>query len=80
MTDGYSGEGRTLTDGNPLAFERLRGARVTSGEGNSPCHYDVLGDMAAQEFGRFVPELEDLRDPTLPWRLKGKFCNKSFLR
>lgn len=77
ITDGYTGEGRMLTDGNPLAFERRRIARVTSGVGNSPCHYDVLGDLAAQTFGRFVPELSDLRDPTLPWRLKSKFCNRS---
>jgi hypothetical protein len=34
LSDGYSGEGRVLTDGNPLAFERRRGQRVTSAEGN----------------------------------------------
>ncbi|WP_068073657.1 hypothetical protein [Novosphingobium lentum] len=78
ITDDYSGEGRSLTDGNPLAFERRRGLRITSGEGNSPCHYDVLGDLAAQAFGPYVSELQDLRDPTLPARLKGKFCNPSF--
>jgi hypothetical protein len=32
LTDGYSGEGRVFTDGNPLAFERRRGNRVTSGD------------------------------------------------
>lgn len=76
ITDDYSGEGRLLTDGNPLAFERRRGLRITSGEGNSPCHYDVLADLAAQAFDRYIPDLRDLRDPTLPATLKGKFCNQ----
>ncbi|MFC3673184.1 hypothetical protein [Novosphingobium pokkalii] len=77
ITDGYSGEGRLLTDGTPLAFERRRAGAITSGEGNSPCHYDVLGDLAAQALGRYVPELADLRDPTLPAKLRSNFCNRS---
>lgn len=77
ITDGYRGEGRGLTDGSPLAFERRRGDRVTSGEGNSPCHYDVLGDWAAQRLARYVPELLDLRYEDLGKLLKSDFCNRS---
>jgi hypothetical protein len=65
LTDGYGGEGRSLADGTPLAFERRRGHLFTSGVGNSPCHYDVLGDMSAQVLEQFVPELSDLREPNL---------------
>ena len=75
MVDGYSGEGRSLTDGTWLQFERRRGARITSGSGNSPCHYDVLGDWAAQTFERYVPEMQDLRDPQLAMLLKTRTCN-----
>jgi len=77
MTDGYAGEGRLLTDGNPVAFERQRGERLTSGEGNSPCHYDALGDWAAQKLARYVPELQDLRNPELDVVLRSEFCNRS---
>lgn len=75
MVDGYAGEGRSLTDGTHLWFERRRGERVTSGSGNSPCHYDVLGDWAAQAFEAYVPEMGDLRNPQLAMLLKTKFCN-----
>ena len=76
LTDGYSGEGHALTDGSPLAFERRRGERVTSGEGNSPCHYGVLGDWAAQRLSQYVPELQDLRYfGDKPW--KSDDCNRS---
>ncbi len=77
ITDGYSGEGRILTDGNPLAFERRRDGAISSGEGNSPCHYDVLGDLAARALGQYVPELADLRDPTLPAILQSNLCKRS---
>jgi len=77
VVDGYSGEGRALTDGTHLEFERHRGARITSGSGNSPCHYDVLGDWAAQAFERYVPEMQDLRNPQLAMLLRTRFCNPS---
>lgn len=77
ISDGYSGEGRSLTDGTPLAFERKRGRQFTSGVGNSPCHYDVLGDWAAQRLSPWVSELSDLRDPILPQMLKTETCNRS---
>jgi len=77
LTDGYAGEGRGLTDGNPLAFERQRGDRITSGEGNSPCHYDVLSDWAAQRLSQFAPELRDLRQIGLNKVLESDFCNRS---
>lgn len=75
--DRYSGEGRSFTDGTPLAFERHRGRRFTSGAGNSPCHYDVLGDWAAQQLSALVPELSDLRAPNLAQFLKTDTCNPS---
>jgi cbb3-type cytochrome oxidase subunit 3 len=77
MVDGYSGEGRSFTDGTHLEFERRGGTRITSGSGNSPCHYDVLGDWAAQAFERYVPEMQDLRDPQLAMLLKTRTCNPS---
>lgn len=77
MVDGFSGEAIAVTDGTYLAFERHRGARVTSGSGNSPCHYDVLGDWAAQSFERYVPEMRDLREPQLAMLLKSSSCNRS---
>lgn len=77
-TDGYNGEGRVWADGNHLAFERIRGTRVTSGDGNSPCHYDVLGDWAAQNLTAYVPELADLRAPWLPIMLISETCNRGF--
>lgn len=77
VVDGYSGEASVVLDGTHLAFERRRGARVTSGSGNSPCHYDVLGDWAAQTFERYVPEMRDLRDPQLAMMLKSSTCNRS---
>ncbi|MCJ2184769.1 hypothetical protein MTR62_19045 [Novosphingobium sp. 1949] len=77
VVDGYSGEGRSLTDGTLLAFERRHGPHITSGMGNSPCHYDVLGDWAAQTFEQYVPEMQDLRQPSLAMLLKTRFCNPS---
>lgn len=74
LTDGYSGEGRSLTDGTPLAFERRRGDQFTSGVGNAPCHYDVLGDLAAQMLAQHVHELNDLRQPDLPQLLASDYC------
>jgi hypothetical protein len=79
VSDGYSGEGRAWTDGNHLTFERIRGRRVTSGDGNSPCHYDVLGDWAAQRLSAYVPELADLRAPWLPMTLISRTCTKGIL-
>ena len=77
VVDGYSGEASGWTDGTRLTFERRRGVRVTSGSGNSPCHYDVLGDWAAQSFERYVPEMRDLREPQLAMLLKSSSCNRS---
>ncbi|QSR20425.1 hypothetical protein CA833_0180 [Novosphingobium sp. KA1] len=77
ISDSYSGEGRSLMDGTALAFERKRKRQFTSGVGNSPCHYDVLGDWAAQRLSPWVSELSDLRDPILPQLLKSKNCNRS---
>ena len=74
LTDDYSGEARSLTDGTPIAFERKRGSHVTSGVGNSPCHYDVLGDASARYFSRYVPELSDLRNPEIDRLLASDVC------
>lgn len=74
LTDDYSGEARSVTDGTPIAFERRRGSHVTSGVGNSPCHYDVLGDASARYFSRYVAELSDLRNPHIDRLLASDVC------
>lgn len=77
LTDGYSGDGRSYLDGNPLAFERHRGQKITSGVGNSPCHYDALGDWATHRLSLYVPELSDLREPRMEEMLKSDVCSPS---
>lgn len=77
MTDGYAGEPRLLTDGNPLAFERRRPSGVSSGVGNSPCHYDVLGGIAARYLTRYAPELAEMRTINEGKLLRSKTCDTS---
>lgn len=79
VIDGYAGEPRLLTDGNPLAFERRFPSSVSSGEGNSPCHYDVLGGIAARHLTRNAPELADLRTINEGKLLRSKTCDTSIL-
>ncbi|MEE4450026.1 hypothetical protein [Novosphingobium resinovorum] len=62
-TSGYWGELSMWTDGTPLGFERRIGKYVVSGIGNSPCHYDGLGNLAALYIGPHVAEMRDLQAP-----------------
>ncbi len=80
LTDGYSGESRMLTDGNPMAFERKRKNSFTSGVGNSPCHEDVLNDWAAQRLVRYVPELQNFREVWLDKMLTSDACSTSIFK
>lgn len=60
-SDGYWGELSMWADGTPIGFERKRGLHVTSGLGNSPCHFDVLGNLAATYIGPNINEMNVLR-------------------
>lgn len=73
-SDGYPGDSRGWTDGTSIAFERLREGRVSSAVGNSPCHYDVLGNLAAIYIGPQVNEVLDLRAPHLAKMLESDVC------
>jgi len=72
--DGYWGDMRMWADGSPLGFERRRGRHITSGIGNSPCHYDGLGNLAAIYLGPQIPELLDLRAPEFDKLKKSDAC------
>ena len=73
-TENYWGDFRMFTDGTPLAFERQRGRIITAGIGNSPCHFDVLGDLAAVYIGPNAKELMDLRAPYIDRLLRSGNC------
>jgi hypothetical protein len=55
MTDGWPGEATYCTDGSPMAFERVRGQRVTSGIGNCSKHYVQLQGLMLAYIQRFAP-------------------------
>lgn len=55
LTDGWPGEETGCVDGTPIAFERVRGARVTSGIGNCVLHYEQLGQLMWNYLHRFAP-------------------------
>lgn len=74
QTDNYWGSLRMFTDGTPLGFERKRGSMTISGIGNSPCHYDVLGNFAAIFVGPHAEELLDLTVPDIDERLASDHC------
>lgn len=74
QTDNYWGSASMFTDGTPLGFERKRGRVITSGIGNYPCHYDVLGNLAAIYIGPVVEEVLDLREPNIADRLASGQC------
>lgn len=65
ISDPYSGSSSIRLDGNGLAFERHRGPRTTSGQGNSPCHYGKLAQVAALHLSVYVPDLVALAKPAL---------------
>lgn len=55
LTDGWPGADEGCTDGAPVAFERIRGARVTSGRGNCSSHYDRIKRLNLALIRRFAP-------------------------
>lgn len=55
MTDGWPGEATYCLDGSPMAFERVRGQRVTSGIGNCSEHYERLELLMLNYIRRFAP-------------------------
>ncbi len=64
--DWWIGEGINCLDGTSVAFERVRGTRVVSGEGNAGCseHY---GDISAIAFELAKPA-RSLANPPLDFR------------
>lgn len=73
-SDGYWGDLRGWMDGTPIGFERRRGFHVTSGLGNSPCHFDILGNLAATYIGPQVSEMSDLRSTDIETLRKSGSC------
>lgn len=73
-TGNYWGALSLCADGTSLGFERRRGSTITSGIGNSPCHYDVLGDLAADHIGPHAEELTDLSVPYIDRFLASDHC------
>ena len=65
LTDGWPGDPKPCGDGLAIAFERIRGARVTSGRGNASClhHYHELNrltlDFLRQSAGQQLPAVDD---------------------
>lgn len=55
LTDGWPGDDDQCLDGAPAAFERVRGARVTSGIGNCSPHYDRVKLLVLNAIRRFAP-------------------------
>ncbi|MBB5717961.1 hypothetical protein FHR23_000868 [Stakelama sediminis] len=56
LTDGWAGDADGIClDGNPVAFERIRGTKITSGAGNCSSHYDRLKKLLYQAVQRFAP-------------------------
>jgi len=63
LTDGWFGDGGGCYDGLSFAFERTRGAHVTSGVGNAACssHYQTLDLWVRQVLDRYAnaPQIHD---------------------
>jgi hypothetical protein len=55
LTDGWPGDDDQCLDGAPAAFERVRGARITSGIGNCSPHYDRVKLVVLNATRRFAP-------------------------
>jgi hypothetical protein len=55
LTDGWPGADEGCTDGAPVAFERIRGERVTSGRGNCSPHYGRIKRLNLALIRRFAP-------------------------
>lgn len=61
LTDGWQGYSDYCLDGTPIAFERIRGPRITSGIGNCHQHYEQLGSLMWSHLRKFAPG-DDLPD------------------
>lgn len=55
LTDGWPGDSNQCLDGSPAAFERVRGARITSGIGNCGPHYARVKLLVLNAIRRFAP-------------------------
>jgi len=55
LTDGWPGEDDSCLDGAPAGFERVRGARITSGIGNCDPHYARVKLLVLNAIRRFAP-------------------------
>lgn len=60
LCDGWPGETDFWTDGTPVAFERMRGGNISSGEGNSPKHYGELAMLMRNGLSPYVKEVAEL--------------------
>jgi hypothetical protein len=55
LADGWPGDVDLCGDGAPAAFERVRGARITSGIGNCSPHYDKVKLLVLTAIRRLAP-------------------------
>ncbi len=55
LTDGWPGDDDSCVDGAPAGFERVRGARITSGIGNCDPHYARVKLLVLNAVRRFAP-------------------------
>lgn len=56
LTDDWvSTDSDLCLDGTPVAFERIRGERITSGDGNCSNHYRHLSLIVLEALRRFAP-------------------------
>jgi hypothetical protein len=57
LADGWPGDGTMCLDGTPVAFERVRGARIVSGSGSASCtdHYKALSAIVLRGVKPFAP-------------------------
>lgn len=60
LSDGWSGETELWEDGTSVAFERLRGSDISSGEGNSPTLYGQLAMLIRNGLSPYVDEVAQL--------------------
>jgi hypothetical protein len=73
LTDGWTGKADMCLDGTPIAFERARGPRITSGIGNCELHYEQIGQLVWNYLRRFA-SAEDL-PTTGDWEPKANVSN-----
>ena len=59
INDGYTGDPGLCLDGTPVAFERVRGAAITSGTGSASCiqHYKMVSLAVLRGLHASTPQL-----------------------